>query len=139
MLQPKRTKWRRNHLVRPKAKASRLVTVAFGEYGLRATQGGYLSNRQLEAARVVLSRFTTQAGKPYIRVFPDVGITKKPAEVRMGAGKGDVNGWFAVVEPGTIRMEIGGIPEADCKEALHQAGYKLSVQSRIVKKGEENK
>ncbi len=139
MLQPKRTKWRRNHLIRPKRKASRLVTVAFADFGLRATQGGYISNRQLEAARVVLSRFTKKVGKSYIRVFPDVGITKKPAEVRMGAGKGDVNGWFAVVEPGTIRMEIGGIPEADCKEALRQAGYKLSVKSRVVKKGEENK
>lgn len=137
MLQPKRTKWRRSHLVRPKRTAHRGNTVAFGEYGLEATAGGYISNKQIEAARVVLSRYTKKTGKLYIRVFPYLGITKKPAEVRMGNGKGQVDAWMAVIEKGTIMFEIGGVSEADAKEALHQAGYKLSVQSRVVKKGEE--
>lgn len=139
MLQPKRMKWRRSHLIRPKAAASRGNTVAYGEYGLAATEGGYISNRQIEAARVVLSRYTKKIGKSYIRVFPYLGITKKPAEVRMGNGKGTVETWDAVIEKGMVMFEIGGINEADAKQALHQAGYKLSVKSRVVKKGEETK
>ncbi len=139
MLQPKRMKWRRSHLIRPKTAASRGNTVAYGEYGLAATEGGYISNRQIEAARVVLSRYTKKVGKSYIRVFPYLGITKKPAEVRMGNGKGTVETWDAVIEKGTVMFEIGGISEADAKQALHQAGYKLSVKSRVVKKGEETK
>ncbi len=139
MLQPKRMKWRRSHLIRPKTAASRGNTVAYGEFGLAATEGGYISNRQIEAARVVLSRYTKKFGKTYIRVFPYLGITKKPAEVRMGNGKGTVETWDAVIEKGTVMFEIGGISEADAKEALHQAGYKLSVKSRVVKKGEESK
>ena len=139
MLQPKRLKWRRSHLIRPKTAASRGNTVAFGDFGLAATEGGYISNRQIEAARVVLSRYTKKFGKPYIRVFPYLGITQKPAEVRMGNGKGTVDAWDAVIEKGTVMFEIGGINEADAKAALHQAGYKLSVKSRVVKKGEELK
>ena len=87
MLQPKRTKWRRTHLIRPHRVATRCNTVAFGEYGLAATEGGYISNKQIEAARVVLSKYTKKVGKSYIRVFPYLGITKKPAEVRMCNGK----------------------------------------------------
>lgn len=139
MLQPKRQKWRRSHLVRPKDRATRCNTVAFGDYGLMATQPGYITNRQIEAARVVLSRYTKKFGKSYIRVFPYLGITKKPAEVRMGNGKGQVDEWDAVIDKGTVMFEIGGISDADAIEALHQAGYKLSVTSRVVKKGEENK
>ncbi|MFA6861049.1 MAG: 50S ribosomal protein L16 [Bacilli bacterium] len=139
MLQPKRTKWRRSHLIWPKAKASRGNTVAFGSYGLVATEAGYISNKQIEAARVVLSRYTKKTGKAYIRVFPYLGWTKKPAEVRMGNGKGTVEAWFAVIEKGAIMFEIGGVSDADCKEALHQAGYKLSVKSRVIKKGEETR
>lgn len=137
MLQPKRTKWRRSHLIRPKAHASRGNTVAFGDYGLVATEGGYINNRQIEAARVVLSRYTRKVGKSYIRIFPYLGITKKPLEVRMGNGKGAVETWSAVVERGTVMFEVGGIPQADAITALRQAGYKLSVTSRVVKKGEE--
>jgi len=139
MLQPKRTKWRRSHLIWPKAAASRGNTVAFGEYGLIATEAGYISNRQIESARVVLSRFTKKTGKLYIRVFPYLGITKKPAEVRMGNGKGSIETWDAVIEKGAIMFEIGGVAASDAMEALHQAGYKLSVTSRVVKKGEEIK
>lgn len=136
MLQPKRLKWRRSHLVRPGRQASRCNTVAFGDYGLVATEGGYINNRQIEAARVVLSRYTKKVGKSYIRIFPYLGITKKPAEVRMGNGKGTVEWWDAVVEKGTVMFEIGGISEADCEKALKQAGYKLSVKSTVMKKGE---
>ena len=139
MLQPKRLKWRRSHLIRPKTAASRGNTVAFGDFGLAATEGGYISNRQIEAARVVLSRYTKKFGKTYIRVFPYLGITKKPAEVRMGNGKGTVDAWDAVIEKGTVMFELGGINEADAKAALHQAGFKLSVKSRVVKQGEELK
>jgi len=137
MLQPKRMKWRRNHLVRPKAAASRGNTVAFGDYGLVATEAGYISNKQIEAARVVLSRYTKKTGKSYIRVFPYLGITKKPAEVRMGNGKGTVDGWWAVVEKGAVLFEIGGVSAEDCKTALHQAGYKLSVTTKVIAKAQK--
>ena len=137
MLQPKRLKWRRSHLIRPKTAASRGNTVAFGDFGLAATEGGYISNRQIEAARVVLSRYTKKFGKTYIRVFPYLGITKKPAEVRMGNGKGQVESWNAVIEKGTVMFEIGGIAKQDAIKALKQAGYKLAVTSRVVKRGEE--
>ncbi|MDD7607083.1 MAG: 50S ribosomal protein L16 [Candidatus Enterosoma sp.] len=137
MLQPKRTKWRRTHLIRPHRVATRCNTVAFGEYGLAATEGGYISNKQIEAARVVLSKYTKKVGKSYIRVFPYLGITKKPAEVRMGNGKGQVESWNAVIEKGTVMFEIGGIAKQDAIRALKQAGYKLAVTSRVVKRGEE--
>ena len=137
MLQPKRTKWRRTHLIRPHRVATRCNTVAFGEYGLAATEGGYISNKQIEDARVVLSKYTKKVGKSYIRVFPYLGITKKPAEVRMGNGKGQVESWNAVIEKGTVMFEIGGIAKQDAIKALKQAGYKLAVTSRVVKRGEE--
>ena len=137
MLQPKRTKWRRTHLIRPHRVVTRCNTVAFGEYGLAATEGGYISNKQIEAARVVLSKYTKKVGKSYIRVFPYLGITKKPAEVRMGNGKGQVESWNAVIEKGTVMFEIGGIGKQDAIKALKQAGYKLAVTSRVVKRGEE--
>ena len=137
MLQPKRTKWRRTHIIRPHRVATRCNTVAFGEYGLAATEGGYISNKQIEAARVVLSKYTKKVGKSYIRVFPYLGITKKPAEVRMGNGKGQVESWNAVIEKGTVMFEIGGIAKQDAIRALKQAGYKLAVTSRVVKRGEE--
>lgn len=136
MLQPKRMKWRRSHLVRPKKQASRGNTVAFGEYGLASAEGGYITNKQIEAARIVLSRFTKKVGKSFIRIFPYLGITKKPLEVRMGNGKGTVEKWVAVVEKGTVMFEVSGLNEADAREALSQAGYKLSVKSRVVKKDE---
>ena len=134
MLQPKRTKWRRSHLIRPKRQASRGNTIAYGQYGLEATRGGYISNRQIEAARIVLSRYTRKIGKNYIRIYPYLGITKKPAEVRMGNGKGTVEGWFAVVEKGQILFEVSGVDESIAQEALHQAGYKLSVTASVTKK-----
>ena len=139
MLQPKRTKWRRTHLIRPHRVATRCNTVAFGEYGLAATEGGYISNKQIEAARVVLSQYTKKVGKSYIRVFPYLGITKKPAEVRMGNGKGQVESWNAVIEKGTVMFEIGGVSEAVAREALRLAMHKLPVATKIITKesGEE--
>lgn len=136
MLQPKRTDWRRTHLVRSRWTTSRGNTVAYGEYGLCATEPGYITNRQIEAARVVLSRYTKKIGKFYIRVFPSLGITKKPLQVRMGNGKGQVETWSAVINRGTVMFEIGGINPNDAIYALRQAGYKLSVKSRVIKKGE---
>ena len=136
MLQPKRLKWRRSHLIRPKRQASRGNTIAYGQYGLEATRGGYISNRQIEAARIVLSRYTRKIGKNFIRIYPDIGITKKPAGVRMGNGKGTVEGWFAVVQKGQILFEVSGVEEVVAREALNQAGYKLSVTTRVVKKEE---
>ena len=139
MLSPKRIKYRKKQRGTRDAVAHRGNTLAFGAYGLMATEPLWITNRQIEAARVVLSRYTKKFGKTYIRVFPYLGITKKPAEVRMGNGKGTVDAWDAVIEKGTVMFEIGGINEADAKAALHQAGYKLSVKSRVVKKGEELK
>lgn len=136
MLQPKRQKWRRCHLVRPKAKASRCNKVDFGEFGLASLEGGYITNKQIEAARIVLARYTRKVGNSYIRIFPYLGLTKKPLEVRMGNGKGTVEKWVAVVEKGTVMFEVSGLSENDAREALSQAGYKLSVKSRVLKKGE---
>ena len=134
MLQPKRTKWRRSHLIKPKRQASRGNTIVYGQYGLVATKGGYISNRQIEAARIILAKYTRKIDKNYIRIFPYLGITKKQAEVRMGNGKDIVEGWFEVVEKGQILFEVSGVDESIAQEALHQAGYKLSVTASVTKK-----
>ena len=136
MLQPKRTKWRRSHLIRPKRQASRGNTIVYGQYGLVATKGGYISNRQIEAAHIILAKYTRKIGKNYIRIFPYLDITKKPVEVRMGNGKGTVEGWFEVVEKGQILFEVSGVDESIAQEALHQAGYKLSATASVTKKEE---
>ena len=132
MLQPKRLKWRRSHLIRPKAQASRGNTVAYGDFGLVATEGGYISNRQIEAARVILSRYTKKIGKCYIRIFPYLGITKKPAEVRMGNGKGDPYGFVAPITPGRIIFEAEGVSLEVAKEAMRLGANKLPVATMFV-------
>ena len=132
MLQPKRLKWRRSHLIRPKAQASRGNTVAYGDFGLVATEGGYISNRQIEAARVILSRYTKKIGKCYIRIFPYLGITKKPAEVRMGKGKGSPEGFVAPVTPGRVLIEVEGVSYEIAKEALRLAAQKLPVVTKFI-------
>lgn len=137
MLQPKRVKWRRCHSPRYDGIATSCNKVSFGDYGLEATQGNYVTDRQIEAARVVLSRYTKKGGKSWIRIFPHFGYTKKPAQVRMGSGKGSIDHWVASVKKGTVMFEIGGVSEADAKECLKQVGYKLNVTSKVVKKGEE--
>ncbi|MFN2175744.1 MAG: 50S ribosomal protein L16 [Anaerolineales bacterium] len=133
MLMPKRVKWRKQMRGRMKGNASRGTQVAFGDYGLKALEPGWVSARQIEAARRAIVRAVRRRGKFWIRIFPDKPVTKKPAETRMGKGKGNVEYWVAVVKPGRIMFEIGGgLSEDISKEALRLAQYKLSVKTKIV-------
>jgi large subunit ribosomal protein L16 len=132
MLAPKRVKYRKQQKGRMTGVASRGAEVSFGDYGLQATECGWITARQIEAARVTLSRYVKRTGKMWIRVFPDKPITKKPAETRMGKGKGPVEGWVAVVRPGKVLYEIMGVPEDKAREALRIAAQKLPVQTRLV-------
>ena len=137
MLQPKRVKSRRPHIIRYEGKATSGNTVAFGEYGLQALEGCWVTTRQIEAARVVISRYTKRGGKVYIRIFPHLAKTQKAAGTRMGSGKGTPEDWVAVVRQGTIMFEMGGVPEESAREALRLAAYKLPIKCKVVKKGEE--
>ncbi len=139
MLMPKRTKYRRPHRLsyEGRAKAGREVT--FGEYGLVADEGAYVSANQLEAARVAMTRYMNRGGKVWIKVFPQLARTKKPLEVRMGSGKGAPDHWVAVVQEGRVLFEIAGVTEEVAREALRLAANKLCVKTRFVKKGEEAK
>lgn len=134
MLQPKRVKYRRPHGLSYEGIATKGNKVEFGEWGLQATEGNYITDHQIEAARIVLSRHTDRVGKIWIRIFPHLAKTKKPAEVRMGSGKGSPEGWVAVVKKGKILFEIGGVPDELAKKALHQAGYKLPIGTKIVRR-----
>ena len=134
MLQPKRVKYRRPHIIKYEGLSKGGNEVSFGEYGLQATSGNWVSDRQIEACRIVLSRYTKKGGKVWIRIFPQLAKTKKPAEVRMGSGKGSPEYWVAVVKKNRVMFEVAGIPEADAYEALKQASYKLNVSTRIVKR-----
>ncbi len=136
MMQPKRLKYRKPHRTRYDGKAKGNKYVAFGEYGLMATQGNWITENQLEALRVVLSKAIGVIGKIWIRVFPQLSLTRKPLEVRMGSGKGNPELFVAVVKKGTIICEIAGIPEDQMKEALRKAGNKLNVTTKIVKRGD---
>lgn len=132
LLQPKRTKFRRVHRGRRQGEAHRGTTVAFGEYGLVATENAWVSSNQIESARRVVTRYTRRGGKYWIRVFPDKSVTKKPAETRMGSGKGAPDHWVAVVLRGRMLLEIGGIREDQAKEALTIAGHKFPMGTKIV-------
>lgn len=132
LLQPKRTKFRRVHRGRRKGEAHRGTTVAFGEYGLVATENAWVTSNQLESARRVVTRYTRRGGKYWIRVFPDKSVTKKPAETRMGSGKGAPDHWVSVVLRGRMLMEIGGVREDQAKEALTIAGHKFPMGTKIV-------
>ena len=134
MLMPKRTKFRKKMRDRMKRSATTGNTMSFGSVALQATDRGYVSNRQIEAARRVITRTLKRDGKTWIRIFPDKPITSKPAEVRMGKGKGAVDSWVAVVRPGRIIYEIDGVSEEVATEALRLAAYKLPVKSRIIKR-----
>ena len=123
MLQPKRVKYRRPHIIRYEGLSKGGNEVSFGEYGLQATSGNWVSDRQIEACRIVLSRYTKKGGKVWIRIFPQMAKTKKPAEVRMGSGKGSPEYWVAVVKKNRVMFEVAGIPEADAYEALRQEGF----------------
>ncbi len=132
MLAPKRVKYRKHQKGRMTGAAGRGAEVSFGDYGLQAAECGWITARQIEAARVTLSRYVKRTGKLWIRVFPDKPITKKPAETRMGKGKGPVEGWIAVIKPGKVLYEINGVPEDKAREALRIAAQKLPLQTRFV-------
>lgn len=134
MLSPKKVKWRKQQKGRMKGKANRGNKLVFGEYGLQALECGFITNRQIEAARIAISRKTKRGGNIWIKIFPDKSLTKKPAEVRMGKGKGSPESWVAVVKPGRILFEVGGIEKELSHEALNLARYKLPVKTKIVTK-----
>lgn len=136
LLAPSRTKYRRQHRGRMKGEAHRGATIAFGEYGLQALEACWMEARQIEAARIALTRFMKRGGKVWIRVFPDKPITAKPAETRMGSGKGAVDHWVAVIKPGRIIFEIAGVSEEVAKEAVRLASHKLPVRTRFITRGE---
>ncbi len=134
MLSPKRVKWRKTQKGRMKGRAYRGADITYGDYGLQATCCGYITNRQIESARIAISKHAKKGGKMWIKVFPDKSLTKKPAEVRMGSGKGSPEHWVAVIKPGRIIFEIGGLTKADSVEALNLAKYKLPIKTKIVSK-----
>ena len=137
MLMPKRVKHRRQHRGRMKGIATKGNTVTYGEYGLVALEPAWITANQIEAARIAMTRYIKRGGNVYIKIFPHKSVTKKPAEVRMGSGKGAPDYWVAVVKPGRVMFEIGGVAEADAKEAMRLASYKLPIKSKFVKKGEQ--
>jgi large subunit ribosomal protein L16 len=132
MLVPKRVKYRKQQRGRRSGIATRGSTLVFGQYGLKALEAAWITNRQIEAARRAMTRYVKRGGKVWIRIFPDKPITAKPAETRMGKGKGAPEGWVAVVKPGRILYEMEGIPEAEAKEAMRLAAMKLPIATRFV-------
>ena len=137
MLMPKRVKYRKAHRGRMRGEAHRGSSVTFGEFGLQALGRGWMTSQQIEAARRAITRFIKRGGKLWIRVFPDKPVTKKPAETRMGSGKGNPEAWVAVVRPGRILFELGGLNEAAAREAMTLAGHKLPIRSRFVMRDEQ--
>lgn len=132
MLMPSRTKYRKQQRGHMKGRAQRGAVVSFGEYGLQAMEPCWLTNRQIEAARVALTRHVRRTGKVWVRVFPDKPVTKKPAETRMGSGKGQPEGWVAVVRPGRVLFEIGGVTHELAREAMKMAAHKLPIRVRVI-------
>ncbi|WP_046176555.1 50S ribosomal protein L16 [Domibacillus indicus] len=136
MLLPKRVKYRRVHRGKMRGQAKGGTEVAFGEYGLQATEASWITNRQIESARIAMTRYMKRGGKVWIKIFPHKPYTKKPLEVRMGSGKGAPEGWVAVVKPGKIMFEIAGVSDEVAREALRLASHKLPVKCKIVKREE---
>ena len=134
MLMPKRVKYRRQQRGRMKGKALRGNFVSYGEYGLMAVEPSWITANQIEAARIAMTRYTKRGGQVWIKIFPDKPITEKPAETRMGSGKGTPEYWVSVVKPGRVMFEIGGIDEATAKEAMRLAGHKLPIKTKFVRK-----
>ncbi len=132
MLSPKKVKWRKTQRGRMRGLATRCNEISFGEFGLQSLQPGWIDNRQIEAARIAMTRFVKRGGKIWIRIFPDKPFTKHPAESRMGKGKGAPEGWVAVVRPGTVMFEMSGVKEDIAKEALRLAAQKLPIQARFL-------
>lgn len=137
MLMPKRTKYRRPHRLSYEGRSKGGRQVTYGEFGLVALTGAYVSNRQIEAARIAMTRYMRRGGKVWIKIFPHLAITKKPLEVRMGSGKGSPEGWVSVVQRGRVMFEIGGVSEEVAKEAFRLASHKLPVKCKFITKGEE--
>ena len=137
MLMPKRVKYRKVQRGRMKGKATRGNVVSYGEYGLQALEPAWVTSNQIEAARVALTRYTKRGGQVWIKIFPDKPVTQKPAETRMGSGKGSPEYWVSVVKPGRVMFEIAGVGDDAAKEALRLASHKLPIKTKIVKKGEE--
>lgn len=137
MLAPKRVKYRKQFKGRMRGKATRGSKVSFGEYGLQATEPAWISNRQIESARIAMTRHIKRGGKVWIRIFPDKPITSKPAETRMGKGKGNPEGWVAVVKPGRIMFELEGVDEKTAKRAMELAAAKLPIKTRFVVRDEQ--
>ena len=137
MLMPKRVKHRRQHRGRMKGIATKGNTVTYGEYGLVALEPSWITANQIEAARIAMTRYIKRGGNVYIKIFPHKSVTKKPAEVRMGSGKGAPDYWVAVVKPGRVMFEIGGVGEEAAREAMRLASYKLPIKCKFVKKGAE--
>ena len=137
MLLPKRVKYRRVHRGRLTGKAMRGNTVTYGDYGLQATEPAWISSRQIEAARIAMTRYIKRGGQVWIKIFPDKPITQKPAETRMGSGKGSPEYWVAVVKPGRVMFEIGGVSEELAREAFRLASHKLPIKTKGVVKEKE--
>ena len=138
MLMPKRVKRRRVHRGRMTGVATRGNKLAYGEFGLVTTEPCWIKSNQIEAARIAMTRYTKRGGQVWIKIFPDKPVTKKPAETRMGSGKGSPEFWVAVVKPGRILFELAGVPEATAREALRLASHKLPCKSKIIMKEENN-
>ena len=137
MLMPKRVKYRRLHRGRMKGKATKGNTITYGDFGLVALEPAWITANQIEAARVAMTRYIKRGGKVYIKIFPHKSVTKKPAEVRMGSGKGAPEYWVAVVKPGRVMFEIAGVTEEQAREAIRLAGHKLPIKTKFVAKGGE--
>ena len=136
MLLPKRVKYRRQHRGKMRGQTKGGAEVTFGEYGLQATEASWITNRQIEAARIAMTRYMKRGGKVWIKIFPHKPYTAKPLEVRMGSGKGAPEGWVAVVKPGKVMFEIAGVPEEVAREALRLAMHKLPIKCKFVKREE---
>jgi large subunit ribosomal protein L16 len=134
VLLPRKTKYRKVQRGRRRGTAKGQTTVQFGDFGLKALDNGWITNRQIEAARIAMTRKIKRGGKVWINVFPDKSVTAKPAETRMGSGKGSPEAWVAVIKPGRVMFELAGVPEPLAKEALRLAGQKLSVRTKVVKR-----
>ncbi|MDD3631161.1 MAG: 50S ribosomal protein L16 [Atribacterota bacterium] len=137
MLQPTRTKYRKIHRGKMKGKAQKGNLISFGEYGLQALQTTWLTSAQIEAARIAITHAIKRGGKVWIRIFPHKSVTKKPAETRMGKGKGSPEFWVAVVKPGTVLFELGGVEEELAREAMRLASHKLPIKTRFAKREEQ--
>jgi large subunit ribosomal protein L16 len=136
MLIPKRVKYRRQQRGRMTGKATRGNTVTYGEFGLQALEPGWITSNQIEAARIAMTRYTKRGGQVWIKIFPDKPVTQKPAETRMGSGKGSPEYWVAVVKPGRVLFEIAGVSEDAAREALRLGSHKLPIRTKIVKREE---